>query len=486
MCALPNFPAWRSVLASQLCAASVCMSACDCASVPASAGMSDLPDSEPVEFALVATNVESQGACKRGESGVLRGNAVAWDPADEIGAPDLRGITRITGTLDLFASERVLEDLACLRTVGALNVSRLGDSASTRSLHGLEQLQSVTGPLFIDDTEAAPGANFAGLSGLESVGADLEIRGPGRYLRGVEGFENLRTITGRLVIGGYELAAFTGLERLRSVGRDVVIELASSLQNFKALKSLTTLAGSLELRGSGPGSTLRDFNGLEHLTQLGGLSVSGLDSLQNLRGLPSLTHLTGSIQLSDLPALRSIDALSELRSTGGAIIIRRTPKLTRLTALSQLEETAGLSLIEADAVTSLSAFARLTRISGDLTLVGNDALRTLDGLQGVRALRALYVDSSALTALDGLENMSTLQNLVLTNNPRLTRIDALNQLTTVPGEIKITSDPMLTSLAGLTHVTQVGSLVLQDSLARNTLTALAPTNALDLATMATF
>lgn len=497
-------------------------------------GVSSACDSQPARTAPVLSELresplvaadEQPVACRRGDAGIWRGDASVLDPEDHTGAPRLRGITSITGTLDLFASEHALVDLACLRTVGGLYITRIGNTPRARSLRGLERLQSVQGPLSIDDTSALEGVSFDGLSNLESVAGDLELRGPGLPLANLNGLASLRWIAGRLVIGGYDLGSFWGLERLRSVGGDLVVETANALTSLAALGNLTEIAGELELRGTGSGSRLRDLSGLERLERLGGLALSGLDSLQSLSGLPKFTRLPGGVQLADLRALRSIDTLSALTRTGGVLELSDLPQLTRLTALSRIEQTAGLTLSHLTNITQLTSLSQLTRVAGDVFIVANDALgsldglrglsavdgsfalrdgvvksvaglrklrtigetlylwntpvSSLDGLQGLRSLRALYIEQSALGSLAGLDNLSALQNLTLTRNPALTRIDALRSLTGIPGGIQIADDPKLESLDGLQHVTRTATLSLQALPAITSLAALAALESVD-------
>ena len=112
----------------------------------------------------------------------------------------------------------------------------------------------------------------------------------------------------------YWATSLHGLERLESVGGDLALT-SVHLQNLEALSGLRRIGGSLVITGSS-GDALVDLQGLEGLTELGGLELFWTHALRSLRGLPSFTHFTGDVLIEGALSLTSLDALGELRRIG--------------------------------------------------------------------------------------------------------------------------------------------------------------------------
>ena len=97
-----------------------------------------------------------------------------------------------------------------------------------------------------------------------------------------------------------------------------------------------------------------------------------------------------------------------------------------------------LVIHEAEDIIDLSALAGLSRVGGDLMILRNDSLLTLNGFQD-------------LTVVIG--------SLTVGFNPRLTDLDSLLSLRRVGVGLNLLSNPSLTSIKGLGALDHVGGSV---------------------------
>lgn len=202
------------------------------------------PDAdEPVRMPVVAPDPDNDGAeIDAGHDAAIdppaRPSCATGDAATFAGDFDdlqasirmLESVTHVTGNLALHDGSF---PLPCLERVdGDLMIS------VTTSPLGLDHLESVGGSLIVDSGNSMAFSSISGLSGLQSVGADLRL------------------------LNGWSVESLHGLEQLRSVGGDFVFDAAVSLGDLSALASLTRIGGTLELVGT-TDSLFSSLHGLE-------------------------------------------------------------------------------------------------------------------------------------------------------------------------------------------------------------------------------
>ena len=102
-------------------------------------------------------------------------------------------------------------------------------------------------------------------------------------------------------------------------------------------------------------------------------------------------------------------------------------------------------------------------ITGTLTIRGSD-IYNLSPLIQITSVGALYVtDCPQLFDLSGLYNITTIsgsdpESLRLARNRTLQSIDALQNLTSIPGKILIQDNPVLRNLDGLCSLTTMSGM----------------------------
>ncbi len=126
-------------------------------------------------------------------------------------------------------------------------------------------------------------------------------------------------------------------------------------------------------------------------------------------------------------------------------------------------------------ITDLTPLSSLTSVGG-LQVVNNPSLTSLDGLNNITSVGGLLeiYYNHALTNLNGLSSITSLGgNLVVDNNSLITNLDGLSGITSVGGDLYIRFNSQLTDLGGLSGITAVvGNLEVYYNLALTNLDGL--------------
>lgn len=181
-------------------------------------------------------------------------------------------------------------------------------------------LRTHVGPLSYTTSEQLEHADDLGC-----VVGRLEIEdgtfGPSalRPLRNLSALGSLRVKNTR------GLAHFDGLDHLSQIGGPLWVQENRDIETFDGLSGLHRLQGSLRIHDN---PKLRCLRGLHNLHTIAGhLDIVGARSLDTLRGLEALRHLEGDLRISANANLQTIDALKQLQYLGGDLLIEGNPKL---------------------------------------------------------------------------------------------------------------------------------------------------------------
>ncbi|MFD2573137.1 immunoglobulin domain-containing protein [Spirosoma soli] len=123
-----------------------------------------------------------------------------------------------------------------------------------------------------------------------------------------------------------------------------------------------------------------------------------------------------------------------------------------------------LLIIEGANITNLNSLS-VIQTAGGLQITNNPLLSSLGGLDNLTSVRnGLDIQSNAaLTSLQGLNQLASAGGLDLRNNPRLTSLNGLENLKTVENTVLIQSHAALTSLQGLNQLTSARTLDLRNN-----------------------
>jgi len=307
----------------------------------------------------------------------------------------LSSVTTVAGRLWL-ANNPMLVSLAGLENVKTLPSSlEISNNDSLADLDGLT-IETITGSLLVNDN-----GNLQSLHGLESLttvgsGCGCPLSGMAinnnPKLLNVDQLASLTSIGGVIQIqANQSLINLEGLSALTSVGKNtnfgdqsIDIERNPALRSINGLRNLSGVMGRLVINDN---NVLPTLDGLEKITQAGGLFVMANDSLANINGLSSLNTVNGGVIITDNNYLQDLDGLRSLRHvafTGGATMrISNYPALTNVDSLSSFTDLGGpsrrLTVTDNTNLTRGCGFYNLLNTSfcegcsGQVTFSGNGA-----------------------------------------------------------------------------------------------------------------
>lgn len=185
------------------------------------------------------------------------------------------------------------------------------------------------------------------------------------------------------------------------------------------------------------GDDITGLSGLNQITEIGLLSITGNPLLQTLDGLNTNIIINGNtftgISITDNALLTDISAL-EFISEGNVIVeidiwIEDNPSLNNLYGFPlNLGSLTSLYIENNNALTNLNGLEGVDAF--DLLIIGNDNLIDFTGL-GSFSARYFYIDdNSSLQSLNGMANPSNATFITIKDNQNLTDINGLDELGT--------------------------------------------------------
>lgn len=187
----------------------------------------------------------------------------------------------------------------------------------------------------------------------------------------------------------------------------------------------------------------------------GDLLVAGVDA-DALDELADLHAVTGDVVIAGNPALTSLDGLRNLEEVGDTYLIQGNDRLADLSALGGVHRAAQISIVGNDALTDLAGLERLVDLRSVLTIASNASLTSLAGLDHlVTASRTIMIRSNrSLTSLAALDHLRTAVLIEISGNAALPRV-APAALEKVDGRVLINNNAALTAVE-LPALTTVG------------------------------
>ncbi len=306
-----------------------------------------------------------------GADGIATGPIAIRDNDDAL---SLQGCTVVDG--DLFIDP-------CRVCAGASpECTACGDPADLTSLRGTEDLERVTGSVFLGqfaDTagpEARTGhealASLAELQGLREIGGDLLVA----YAPALEvaAFPGLESVAGELRIeSSFHLdASFPALVEAND------LSLLGPSRHSLEFPSLQNVPGNLWLYQT----TITNFDGVPALVEVGGVDVTHNDLVSDVSPILAIPRLGGA-EFVGLTSLTAVDVPA--KGDDFRLTVIDCPAVERVSLSSQTSSLERLYVAENDAMVSLQA-PGLRSISGGLQLRDNAALESLAGLASLEYL----------------------------------------------------------------------------------------------------
>ncbi len=191
------------------------------------------------------------------------------------------------------------------------------------------------------------------------------------------------------------------------------------------------------------------------------ITINGSD-ITNLNGLGNI-EVAFTLDIISAPSLTSLSGLANFEGFGtdGTFKIENTgiSNLSGLTSMTQ--SMYYFSIRNNPNLTSLAGGASdlFTLVDERLIITGNPALTSLSGLNPSSAvnnpeLQITIGDNQALEELGNLDKFITIENLYIYENPLLTNLNGLENLTSITGDLNVGG---ITTLNGLDNLTSVGA-----------------------------
>ncbi|UNY98533.1 hypothetical protein MQE36_15815 [Zhouia spongiae] len=340
-------------------------------------------------------------------------------------------------------------------------------------LKGLTEYQGKVVAVNADGISTSAEYNF--LTGEKTYEGNVELNDQGQVEEFAESGYNV--IKGSLILKSTAgISDLSALNTLNQVKGDLLI-INTNLQNLSGLENLTLDSEEARLAILN-NDRLTDIEALSNITDLGILSVSGNELLQNLNGLNQLHTVKSELSLSVNPALINIEALNRLTYAHKVNIVANNT-LSDLDGLDNLQEVNSFVIKSNGSLSNLEGLKNLKHCELYFTVEDNQKLTSLNGLSSLASTGALKIinnpsleniaDLTELKSVDyliainhnlSLNSLNGLQNAVFTNsltnkelyinnNPKLIDLEALSAQTFERGTIKISNNTGLVNFCGL-------------------------------------
>ena len=191
--------------------------------------------------------------------------------------------------------------------------------------------------------------------------------------------------------------------------------------------------------------------------RVGSLTVDATDTAADLQSLGNAWCVTGDVTVKKT-SLTDLNGLGGLLTVAGAVSIEDNPALRSLEGLNGLRRTTKVALFRNTSLASLAALSKVTTLSS-LQVYINPALTDLGGLQNVIGTSWIeVVNNAGLTSLTGLDSITSAYSYIdVRQNPRLASLAGLGALASVGNLVQVMDNPQLQSLQGLGKLATIGN-----------------------------
>jgi len=221
-----------------------------------------------------------------------------------------------------------------------------------------------------------------GLHSLESVGGNLEIWEL-QNLNNIEGLRSLKSIGGHLWIWDMPvLSNLEGLDSLRYIGAELDFSYNPSLNDISSLAMLDTIIGGMSFWNCSQIQHIDCFGSLDYC---GRIHIYYLPNLLSISNLNSLQNIPGVIYLRYVSKLNDLSGFNALNSIGSDFWLFAVNSIENLNDFSALKSIGGrFRLSENLKLSNILALDSLRYINGDLQITNNPLLQSLSGLDSIR------------------------------------------------------------------------------------------------------
>jgi hypothetical protein len=167
------------------------------------------------------------------------------------------------------------------------------------------------------------------------------------------------------------------------------------------------------------------------------------------------SRVTGNLIVNS-QLLTGLPGLESLTRVDGEVRLLFNDDLASLQGLANLAHAGGVVVEDNNSLTTL-ALPKLTQIDETLRIANNASLTTFSLPMLATIGGALVVEENpVLTAISGINALTSVPFLIIRNNDAVQTISGFDALTTIDGELHVRYMPALTTVSGFGALTSVG------------------------------
>lgn len=172
------------------------------------------------------------------------------------------------------------------------------------------------------------------------------------------------------------------------------------------------------------------------------------------RSLKGCSEVTGDVRVEGTDA-RDLGELEGVRSIDGTLFIGGNSELRSLSGLEGLRAAHEIVIVDNPSLRNIDALENLEQVER-ISLAFNPELRVISGMDKVDQLQALLIMHNGATRMSGFNGLVSAGDVTITDNPKLIYMTGLKQLALVEN-LALDANPRLAPASGmfsnLTHVT---------------------------------
>ncbi len=225
------------------------------------------------------------------------------------------------------------------------------------------------------------------------------------------------------------------------LGTVVFSNLGEPNLDLTGLSSVEVIKGTLAVDYN---NSLDNFEGLENLDSIyGGIYLSN-NSLTSFKGLDNLKYVGNLLQIDEGTSIADFSHLNNLNRIGGNFRVTYDSTLINYEGLENLKYVDGNLTIAFSLIENFEGLNSLEFVGGNL-LLPTENLSSFSGLESLEHIGGLSVNSTQVNDFEGLNNLHTIiGDVYIKENPALTNLNALSNVSEISGDIlHISENPLL-------------------------------------------
>lgn len=274
---------------------------------------------------------------------------------------------------------------------------------------------------------------------------DIELSSTNKNLKDVlNTLKDKEIINGTLYIGDIDVQSLDVLKTIKTIKSNLIISNAL-VSDLRFLSSLENVSGDTKIFANKNLSTVAGLEKLQFTQELyisGGYKVLILDAIQNINVAKSLTFeainveafpifknittIDGSIFIQN-NAIKDLNCFPNLTTVTKSFYIIVNDSLKRINGLNQLLKVGNDLTIFGKTIEKLEGLKNLTSVGNMISIV-SPSLNGLSDLSKLSSVLSFNMSSTNCENLVGLENLTTVQYINITANPKLFNFCALKPL----------------------------------------------------------